>query len=117
MKHKKNKKSRKGSFSQTITRWLEGLDIRHKIILTYFVLALFYTIILGIFLVDWFNSLPFFLQFVLGTIPVFALFSIALGGLRDWKKIVASFILFFTSDVVVIPLMVSPSGVVGGGFA
>lgn len=87
--------------------WFNSLDIRKKVIFTYLSLALFYAIGLGILLQSWFESLPFYAQFFIGAAPIYLLFSVVLGGVKKWKRIIAGFILFTMSDVIVFPFLVT----------
>lgn len=95
---------------------LRELSLRSKVILGYVGLSLFYALIIGLLLKDWFVGLPYFIQFLIGSFPIFGLFSIILGGINKPKRILGSFLLFITADIIAVPFMVSPDGSFGNAF-
>lgn len=92
------------------------LNLRQKVITAYFLLSLFYAIIIGIVLKGWFTSQPYPVQFALGAVPIFALFSIIIGGIKKPKRIISSFILFCTADAICVPFLLNPDGTFGTAF-
>ena len=93
-----------------------NLSLRTKVIVVYLILSIFYAIVIGIIMKDWFTSLPSAMQFVLSSFPIFALFSIIIGGLSQPKRILGSFILFACADVVGVPFLINPDGTFGTAF-